>query len=309
MINIIIDNVYAKLENIPQDIELKIWEKLSYEIKEFQCEYIQIRHLYNRKTKKTYTGLLNYVFEILSDNNLSYNIIDNRTIPQQNANFSLQDFISTPDGNKIPLKARDYQQKIIDEADNREIIRAATGAGKTFIMAGLIDKFKVKPVSIFADKLSLCTQLRDEISKFLGTPVGLVGGGINDKKDITVYSAQSTTEDDIKDSNLVMFDECFPANTSISLSDGSTTSIKNIVDNKLNSSVLSFNTSTNKIESNTITNWLKKPNNKKLLKIKVLDDNNNIHTLICTEDHKIFSNNKYTKASSLNINDPVIIKK
>lgn len=309
MINIIIDNVYAKLENIPQDIELKIWEKLSYEIKEFQCEYIQIRHLYNRKTKKTYTGLLNYVFEILSDNNLSYNIIDNRTIPQQNADFSLQDFISTPDGNKIPLKARDYQQKIIDEADNREIIRAATGAGKTFIMAGLIDKFKVKPVSIFADKLSLCTQLRDEISKFLGTPVGLVGGGINDKKDITVYSAQSTTEDDIKDSNLVMFDECFPANTSISLSDGSTTSIKNIVDNKLNSSVLSFNTSTNKIESNKITNWLKKPNNKKLLKIKVLDDNNNIHTLICTEDHKIFSNNKYTKASSLNINDPVIIKK
>lgn len=143
MINIIIDNVYAKLENIPQDIELKIWEKLSYEIKEFQCEYIQIRHLYNRKTKKTYTGLLNYVFEILSDNNLSYNIIDNRTIPQQNADFSLQDFISTPDGNKIPLKARDYQQKIIDEADNREIIRAATGAGKTFIMAGLIDKFKV----------------------------------------------------------------------------------------------------------------------------------------------------------------------
>lgn len=309
MINIIIDNVYAKLENIPQDIELKIWEKLSYEIKEFQCEYIQIRHLYNRKTKKTYTGLLNYVFEILSDNNLSYNIIDNRTIPQQNADFSLQDFISTPDGNKIPLKARDYQQKIIDEADNREIIRAATGAGKTFIMAGLIDKFKVKPVSIFADKLSLCTQLRDEISKFLGTPVGLVGGGINDKKDITVYSAQSTTEDDIKDSNLVMFDECFPANTSISLSDGSTTSIKNIVDNKLNSFVLSFNTSTNKIESNKITNWLKKSNNKKLLKIKVIDDNNNIHTLICTEDHKIFSNNKYIKASSLNINDPVIIKK
>ena len=38
MVEIIIDNVYTKLINVPQDIELIIWETLSFEVKEFQCE-------------------------------------------------------------------------------------------------------------------------------------------------------------------------------------------------------------------------------------------------------------------------------
>jgi superfamily II DNA or RNA helicase len=208
MAEIIIDNVYSKLNGFSKDIELKIWEKLSFEVKEFGCEYIQIRHLYNRKTKKTYTGLLNYVYEILEENNIGYKITDTRVVPEQNANFALQEYLTLPDGSQVALKARDYQQKIIDDASNREIIRAATGSGKTFMMAGLIDKFKIKPVSIFADKLTLCTQLKEEIGKFLGEEVGIVGGGMNEKRDITVYSAQSTTEEDIKDSNMILFDEC-----------------------------------------------------------------------------------------------------
>lgn len=309
MVKIIIDNVYTRLLNVPTDIENKIWDVLSFEVKDFGSPYIQIRHLYNRKTKKTYTGLLDYIYEVLNDNNIKYTIDDQRTIPTQNANYKIQDFITTPDNKQIPLKARDYQQKIIDDASNREIIRAATGAGKTFIMAGLIAKFKVKPVSIFADKLSLCTQLRDEISKFLGESVGLVGGGINDKQDITVYSAQSTTEDDIKDSNLIMFDECFTEDTLITLNNNEQKTIKEIVDNKLKLKIPTYNIKKNKIEYKKIYNWGKKKNNKKLYKITILDENNKLHTLICTEDHKIFSNNKYIMANSLNVNDPVIIIK
>ena len=177
----------------------------------------------------------------------------------------------------------------------------------TFMMAGIIGKFKIKPVSIFADKLSLCTQLQQEISKFLGEPIGLVGGGINDKKDITIYSAQSATEDDIKDSNMVMFDECFPANTLITLNDNTKKTIKEIVDNKLTPYIPTYNIKTNKIEYNKIYNHGKKINNKKLYKIKILDDNNNIHEVICTEDHKIYANNKYIQAKDLQLSQNVII--
>ena len=649
MVKIIIDNVYTKLIDIPQDIELIIWETLSFEVKEFQCEYVQIRHLYNRKTKKTYTGLLKYVFDILNNNDIKYEINDLRIKPEQNANFSLQDYITLPNGDKVQLKTRDYQQKIIDNCNNREIIRAATGAGKsvpldtpiltpdgfvlmkdihigdivydedgnkttvigeypqgklqeyeilfndgttikcckdhlwkfatrdnltnnkwqvktlenilkdhkmkigknynlsipvckpiqfdkkdlflppyllgallgdggfsqsqitftnteediidkvknlskqfggafkkfkshniqytyvcgktnfnllreyihkrfgkikskdkfipqeykmssiedriallqglfdtdgninekghirfssvseqlikdvqfilyslgyrakiikidrkekginyvlnvrgcdnnlftsikhtqkfnnrkrsknhhyealkivsitplptksemkcievdsplhtyickdfivthnTFMMAGIIGKFKIKPVSIFADKLSLCTQLQQEISKFLGELIGLVGGGINDKKDITIYSAQSATEEDIKDSNMVMFDECFPADTLITLNDNTKKTIKEIVDNKLTPYILTYNTETKKIEQNKIYNHGKKQNNKKLYKIKILDDDNNIHEIICTEDHKIYADNKYIQAKDLQLSQNVII--
>jgi superfamily II DNA or RNA helicase len=131
MAEIIIDNVYSKLIGFSKDIELKIWEKLSFEVKEFGCEYIQIRHLYNRKTKKTYTGLLNYVYEILEENNIGYKITDTRVVPEQNANFALQEYLTLPDGSKVELKARDYQQKIIDNASNREIVRVSTGGGKS----------------------------------------------------------------------------------------------------------------------------------------------------------------------------------
>lgn len=309
MVKIVVDNVYTKLVNIPKDIELKIWDTLSFEIKEFGNPFVQIRHLYNRKTKQTYTGLLNYIYDILNENNIKYTTEDNRIIPEQNANYNLQEYITDSDNNQIPLKARDYQQKIIDEADNREIIRAATGAGKTFIMAGLIGKFKVKPVSIFADKLALCMQLRDEISKFLGEPVGLVGGGVNDKKNITVYSAQSATEEDIQDSNLIMFDECFVGDTLITLSNNEKKTIREIVDNKLKLKIPTFNTKKKKIEHKYIYNWGKKKNNKKLYEITVIDNDKNIHKIICTEDHKIFADDKYTQAKDLSLFQRVIVKK
>jgi len=307
MVTIIIDNIYSKLNNVPNDVENIIWDKLSFEIKEFQQEYVQIRHLYNRKTKKTYTGLLEYVYEILNENNIEYEINDLRIVPTQNANFKLQDIITLPNGEKVPLKARDYQQKIIDECEHREIIQAATGAGKTFIMAGLIDKFKIKPVAIFADKLTLCTQLRDEIGKFLGEPIGLVGGGINDIKDITVYSAQSVKDENVKDVKLIMFDECFMADTLITLANGSQKTIKEIVDNKLELNILTYNTITKQIEVNKIYNFGKKKNNKKLYKVKIQDEDNNIHEIICTEDHKIFADNKYIQAKNLKLNQSVIV--
>ena len=85
----------------------------------------------------------------------------------------------------------------------------------TLMMAGLVAKFNVKPVSIFANQISLCTQLKSEFEKFLGEPIGLVGGGYRDVQDITVFSAQSATEEMVKDTKLLLFDEChhLPCNT------------------------------------------------------------------------------------------------
>lgn len=206
MIRLKIDNSYTEISGMSPECKNKVFEKLSFVVEEYNSPYLKIRHLYNRKTKKTYTGLLGYVFEIFDERGEDYEIIDNRIPWEPNADFKLVEYID--EEKKIKLIPRPYQQEIIDRATPRECIQAATGAGKTFMMAGLIAKFNVKPVSVFADKIGLCTQLRDEFEKFLGVKVGLVGGGYNEKQDITVYSIQSAKEEDVKDSKLVMVDEC-----------------------------------------------------------------------------------------------------
>ena len=208
MVKLYVDNVYTTLNGTSKEIDLAIWSELSFEVQAFQQEHVQRRHLYNRKSKKTYTGLLDYVIKILEEENEEYEIIDSRVKHESNADFKLVENIDIGGGKTVPLTFRPYQKEIVDRAEERECLQAATGAGKTFMMAALIEKFNVKPVSVFADKLSLCTQIKEEFEKFLGRPVGIVGGGMNQIEDITVYSVQSATEDMIKDSKMIMFDEC-----------------------------------------------------------------------------------------------------
>ncbi len=297
MVTIKVKNIYTKLENIDKELEIIIREKLSYQIQEFKQEYIHMKYLYDRRNHTTYTGLLSYVIDILNDAGEEYEIVDLRTQPQQTENYEIQKEF-TP---------RDYQQKVIDECENREIIRAATGAGKTFMMAGLIAKFKTKPVAIFADKLSLCTQLQSEIGKFLNEPVGLVGGGINNKQDITVYSVQSVQESDVKDANMVLFDECFTEDTLVNISEDKYVTIKDIVDNKLDIKIPSYNIQNKQVEYKQIINWGKKQNKQPIYEVEVIDEQNIVHKIKCTENHKIFVNNKYVEVKDIKEGDEVVI--
>lgn len=303
MIKLIVDNVYTKIIGMNRECELKVWSDLSFEITEFNSPYVKRRHLYNKKTKKTYTGLLEKVINILDDRAEDYEIVDNRVAWEPNADFKLVDYIDKD--KKIKLEARPYQQEIVDKASNREVVMAATGAGKTFMMAALIAKFNVKPVSVFADKMTLCTQLRDEFSKFLGRPIGLVGGGVNDKQDITVYSVQSAQPEDIADSKMILFDECLEYNQKVLMDNGELMKIGDIVENKLSNSVISFNHSTNKYESKKITNWSKTlVGEKKIIKIVVGNT-----SITCTDNHKIYNYDiqKYVRADQLNVGDNLML--
>lgn len=311
MIKLKIDNVYTEIRGASQSCETVIWDKLAFDIAEFNAPFLKRRHLFNRKTKKTYTGLLDQVIEILDNRGEEYEIEDNRIAWESNANFKLVEYID--DAKTIKLQARPYQQDIIDRATNREVIQAATGAGKTFMMAGLMAKFNVKPISIFADKMTLCSQLRDEFSKFLGVPVGLVGGGIYDKQDITVYSIQSAQPEDVKDSKMILFDECLEYNQKVLMADGTYEKIGDLVKNKSNKLVMSYNHKTKIIEPKKIISYSETPiknNNKKLMKISIKKENGEIKTIICTDNHKIWleDKQKYTEAKELKVGQMVLLK-
>ena len=290
-IQIIIDNVYARIEGASKETELAIWSELSFQVEEFQQENVRRRHLFNRKTKKTYTGLVDYVTKILDELQEEYEIIDNRVKHKPNANFKLVDKIDIGGGKSVPLSFRPYQKEIVEGATERECIQAATGAGKTFMMAALIEKFNVKPVSIFADKLSLCTQIKEEFEKFLGVPVGIVGGGMNQREDITVYSVQSATEEDIKDSKMIMFDECLAYYEKVLMEDGTYEEIGKLVEEKSDKRIMSYNHKTGKIEPKKIISHSKTPlsqNGKKMMKLTIRKPDGTTEVIECTDNHRIW---------------------
>ena len=183
----------------------------------------------------------------------------------------------------------------------------------TCMMAALIAKFNVKPVCIFADKIGLCMQLKSEMEKFLGVEVGLVGDGIKDYKDITVISAQSADEDYIKNANLVMWDECLPYDANVMLEDGTYQQIGDIVNqlsqNKTELRVMSYNIVNRTFELKKIIDFGKTPiGNRKLIRFDVFS-NGVKRQFTCTDNHKIFIDNKhgYIMAKEIELLDSVVI--
>jgi superfamily II DNA or RNA helicase len=189
-------NVTSKIENLPTHLNSMILQNLSFTEHSFG-QKSKTNYLFNIDTGVTFTGLIPYVILLLQKINEQYEIIDMRTKPESNANFNI-------DPNFSP---RDYQKNIIDNISSREIIQAATGAGKTYIMAEIIAKYDVKPVLVMAPKVSLAMQIQEEFTKFLNTKVGICGGGFKDIQDITICTPQSVPQELTSTCKLLMWDE------------------------------------------------------------------------------------------------------
>ena len=208
----------------------------------------------------------------------------------------------------VDIKKLNYQEEMkcigVDSDKHTYICENFIVTHNTFIMAALIEKFNVKPVSVFADKITLCTQLREEFKKFLGRPIGLVGSGIKDIQDITIYSAQSVTEDLVKDTKVMLVDECLTYDTLIRMSDGLQKSIGDLVEKRDKSRsyrVITYNTETGEKEFKTITNFYKIPAQNKTLMLVLIKLGNRTLRIKCTDDHAFFIKDKkiYVKAREL----------
>mgnify|MGYP002622027418 CR=1 FL=1 len=195
MIEIIMNNVSTKLKNIPSSLIDTISNELSFTIKGFG--FSKTTNLFDVQNQIIPTGLVPRLVKLLIKKNIFYKIIDERVKHKPNASYSLND-------NYI---ARDYQQEIIDRATSREIIQAATGAGKTFIMYSLIRKFSVKPTIVIAPKVSLAEQIKKEFESFSGQEIGICTGFTKNIKDITICTPQSVPKKLLKEAKAIFFDE------------------------------------------------------------------------------------------------------
>lgn len=120
------------------------------------------------------SGLQNKVECFLKDNNVSYEIIDKRTIYEPSSELSILDKLK--ELNKEP---RDYQIDTINTMlkYNKAIGRLATGAGKSLCLALLVAKLNKKSI-IFVNSLSLLQQFYDTFVQIFGQEqVGFIGNG------------------------------------------------------------------------------------------------------------------------------------
>lgn len=96
------------------------------------------------------------------------------------------------------------------EAQGRGVVELPTGAGKTLLAVLAIQAIQ-RPTLVVVPTLELMRQWAEILETHLDAEVGMVGGGINDRRDLTVTtydSAAMHTEFSGARYGMIVFDEC-----------------------------------------------------------------------------------------------------
>lgn len=122
-----------------------------------------------------------------------------------------------------------------------------------------------------------------------------------------VIQALKTTKNKI---GMIVLDEahkCLVGGTLIETDQGNKT-IQEIVDNKLECKIKSFNTLNNTIEYKDIDSYYRSDEKEDLIELVIIDEESIEHKLVCTQDHPIFTSNRgYVEATHLLDTDIILI--
>ena len=144
------------------------------------------RHLLS-STGKFPVGLLPRVLDFYSQKGIHLLIVDERLPIEKSIPIDISSGLLS-----IGKEPRGYQIHAAELATNtdRGIIRAATGSGKTMI-AALITAKLGKPTIIYVIGKDLLYQLQDFFSKIFNKPIGIIGDGKCEIKDINIATIWS----------------------------------------------------------------------------------------------------------------------
>ena len=195
MVKILIGNFTSNISGyLPDEVNYKLNSVLAYKIngiehsdkvkKGYWDGYFRL--YYKNKGQSFYSGLVSLVIEILKQNNIKYQICDMRVRPEEN--LCHLEFSPPP-----KYVERDYQQFAIDKSltKTRGILKMATGSGKTMCCAELISRIKTAPFMFYVLTKDLLDQAYDTFASTLNEPIGRIGGGYFDVKNINVCTVQT----------------------------------------------------------------------------------------------------------------------
>jgi superfamily II DNA or RNA helicase len=184
---VIKDNKFAQILSDDTDFLKKLHKELSF--KQDGVEYTPAyRNGWNgytyllTKTNKFPIGLLDRVKEFATNYSIEFIIEDLRP------KIEILDSIDISKKlHKLKLDPRDYQLEAVKAANEnqRGIIRAATGAGKSLISA-LITAYLNKPTTVYVIGLDLLKQFHDLFSEIFNEEIGFIGDGICEVRRINI---------------------------------------------------------------------------------------------------------------------------
>lgn len=142
-----------------------------------------------------FSGLFSTVAKFLKINGIEYTVNDLRRIQSPPDVEEISSRLKGLRFLKPPVKLRDYQTDAVLKGldKTRGIIEAATGAGKSVILAALILAWYRKTL-VLVDSKDLAHQLREELGFFLDEPIGLIGSGVYDEQRVTVGMVQTLSQ-------------------------------------------------------------------------------------------------------------------
>lgn len=209
MINIVVGNVYSKIEGgLPSVVVDKLYDTLAFT----QDGYIFSdayksgywdgkKHLFYKKSQRFLTGLISYVREILDNYNIEYTIEDDvdRVVPKPNMDLSMIDIAGPGKGGD--LWKHQKMAVALAKKKGRGVFQVSTGGGKTLIVSGIIAALNVRPFCFFVLSKDLMYQAQEELERTLldnnygrKIKVGVVGDGKCDIRDINVVMIQSAVQ-------------------------------------------------------------------------------------------------------------------
>jgi len=138
------------------------------------------------------SGLLGKAKEYFDATSTPYSVVDIRIKEGKQLSLMMSD----------DFEPRDYQIDTIEKAvkQQRGIIKAATGSGKTACAAGIIARIGKIPFIFYVPSIDLLLQAQSELIRFIrhetgeAIEVGAIGAGRKDIKDISVMTIQTAVK-------------------------------------------------------------------------------------------------------------------
>lgn len=139
--------------------------------------------VYYPKSGRLPTGCVPRLEHLLSSLDLPYEV--DRPLPSPNHPF--------PHFPARTYDSRSYQAAMLAAALDHPYatIQAPARSGKTFVAACYLACRQLTPALFLVNTIDLCHQAREELSTWLGEPVGLIGDGHYEPEPVTVASIQS----------------------------------------------------------------------------------------------------------------------
>lgn len=202
----------------------------------------------------------------------------------------------------MQIKLRQYQEEMVEAAvaallsphPKPSILQAATGAGKSIIIAAICYELSRRDpeskVLILQPSKELLEQNAEKMAMYGFDDIKIYSASMN-SKEVGQYTMGTigtikSHPELFKGTKYVLIDECFVAGTKV---DG-----KNIEDIKVGDYVSSYNHITGKIENKRVRRVIKKPSPNKLYYLSTQSG-----TIISTGNHEYFTQRGYVRADNI----------